>query len=577
MTRDFSDHHRPHTTNGAYNVNGDNEVTGYSKPIENPTRPSSDVETLDVLVVGGGFAGVYLLYQLRKRGFSVKAVEMGSDIGGVWHWNRYPGARVDTQYPVYCYSLPEVWEDWEWTSEYPDWSELQRYFQHVDSKLGVKKDMVFNTKITAANFDEKTNEWTIHCNTGKTYRSQFFIASTGFAAKRYIPEYDGIDTFQGTMHHSSFWPSESVDVKGLRVGVLGSGSTGIQITQEWADEIGETGSLKMFQRTPNLCLPMKQKLLTPEEQVEHKTKYEELFKQRLNSLGGFLYQPRQLLTFDHTREEQLALYEELWEMGGFRFLMNNYSDMTKDVKANLVAYNFWRDKTRPRILDQKTADILVPMDPPHPFGAKRLALEQGIYEKFNRPNVNVVDIKSHPIVRFEPEGIRTADGILHELDILAIATGFDSVTGGLKDIAIQGSNGEHLADKWKNGVNTYLGMATSGFPNFFFTYGPQAPTAFSNGPACIEVQADWMVNLLVKMRHEGIKRFDADKVAETKWKVTVHDLSSKGLRHYTDSWYNGANIPGKPREPLNYAGGIPMYRQTLQKVREENYAGFSLK
>lgn len=257
--------------------------------------------------------------------------------------------------------------------------------------------------------------------------------------------------------------------------------------------------------------------------------------------------------------------------------MNNYSDMTKDVKANLVAYNFWRDKTRPRILDQAKADILVPMEPPHPFGAKRLALEQGIYEKFNRPNVDVVDIKTNPIIKFEPDGIRTADGILHELDILAIATGFDSVTGGLKDISIQGLNGEILADKWKKGVNTYLGMTTSGFPNFFFIYGPQAPTAFSNGPACIEVQADWMVNLLVKMRHEGVQRFDAEKDAEAEWKVTVHDLSSKGLRHYTDSWYNGANIPGKPREPLNYAGGIPMYRKTLRKVREENYAGFAFK
>lgn len=215
--------------------------------------------------------------------------------------------------------------------------------------------------------------------------------------------------------------------------------------------------------------------------------------------------------------------------------MKNYSDMTRDVKANRVAYKFWRDKTRPRILDQRKADILVPMEPPHPFGAKRLALEQGIYEKFNRPNVDVVDIKTNPILRFEPEGVRTADGVLHELDILAIATGFDSVTGGLKNMGIQGLDGELLADKREKGVHTYLGMTTSRFPNFFFTYGPQAPTAFSNGPACIEVQADWMVDLLVNMRREGLQRFDANQDAEAEWKVTVHDLSAKGLRHYTDS------------------------------------------
>lgn len=307
--------HDVNGVNGTHHVNGTNGGSRAKAERANVSH-SAVVEDLDVLIIGAGFAGVYLLYQLRRRGFTVKAVEVGSDLGGVWHWNRYPGARVDTQYPLYCYSLPEVWEDWNWTCEYPDWSELQAYFQHVDTKLGIKKDTVFNAKVTAADFDETANKWTVYCDTGKTYRAQYLIASTGFAAKRYIPDYDGIDTFKGIMHHSSFWPSDPFDVKGLRVGVLGSGSTGIQITQEWADEVGEKGSVEMFMRTPNFCCPINQKVLTPEEQSKHKLKYPEWFQQRNHTLGGFSYGPRETLTFDYTPEERLAFYEELWNMVG---------------------------------------------------------------------------------------------------------------------------------------------------------------------------------------------------------------------------------------------------------------------
>ncbi|EXJ74895.1 uncharacterized protein A1O5_01591 [Cladophialophora psammophila CBS 110553] len=567
MRRDIGEPQQGHIPNDGNNVdrrtmNGANSVSGVHESISS----SSKDEHVDVLIVGAGFAGV----------FTVKAVEAGSDLGGVWHWNRYPGARVDSQYPVYCYSLPEVYEDWNWTTEFPDWEELQRYFQHVDKKLGIKKDTVFKTKVTSADFDTTTDAWTIKCDTGKIYYSRCLIASTGFAAKRYIPDYDGLDSFEGIMHHSSFWPTEPINVRGLRVGVLGSGSTGIQIAQEWAKEIGETGDLKLFQRTPNLCCPMRQKSLTPEQQTEDKTKYREWFNQRWNNYGGFLYQYRDSLTFDQTPEQRQALYEELWTMGGFRFLMNNYFDMTRDVKANREAYNFWRDKVRLRIKDLAKADLLAPIEPPHPFGAKRVALEQGFYDEFNKPNVNVFDIKTYPIIRFEPEGIRTSDGTLHKLDVIAIATGFDSITGGLKDISIKGLDEELLSSKWGKGTWTYLGMATARFLNFFFTYGPQAPTAFSNGPACIELQADWLVDLLVHMREMGYRRVDAQNDAEQEWRITVNDLSARGLRHTTDSWYNGSNIPGKPREPLNYAGGLPLYRKTLTDVKDHNYKGFEM-
>jgi cation diffusion facilitator CzcD-associated flavoprotein CzcO len=262
--------------------------------------------------------------------------------------------------------------------------------------------------------------------------------------------------------------------------------------------------------------------------------------------------------------------------GGFRFLANTYSDMMLDETANMEAYNFWAKKVRSRLHDPAVAEILAPTKPPHYFGAKRLSLEQDFYEQFNKPNIHVINIKQNPVTRVAPNGIVTSDGKLHELDVLALATGFDSITGGLKDIRIKGLDGEVLAEKWTKGTWTYLGLTTAGFPNFFFTYGPQGPTAFSNGPSCVEPQSDWIVKVLEDMRAKGLRRIDARKEAEDGWRKTVHDFSARSLRHYTDSWYMGSNIPGKPREPLNYAGGIPLYIKTINEVFEEGYKGFEV-
>jgi cation diffusion facilitator CzcD-associated flavoprotein CzcO len=303
-----------HATNGTSDVpNGVNE-TSVTNGVHATASNSSNVEELDALVVGAGFAGVYLLHQLRKKNFKAKIVEAGSGLGGIWHWNAYPGARVDSQYPIYALSLPEVYEDWTWSSHYPDHVELREYFEHVDKKLHIKKDTVFNAKVTAAEFNEKTDKWTIHCDSGKTFRASFFIAAIGFAARRHFPDWEGLDTFKGVMHHSSFWPHEGVDVHGKRVAVIGTGATGVQIAQEWAKEIGESGDLKVFQRTPNLACPMRQVQLTPEEQAKDKLKYPELFNERWNNYNGFLYQYRPLKMFDHTPEERQALFDELWNM-----------------------------------------------------------------------------------------------------------------------------------------------------------------------------------------------------------------------------------------------------------------------
>ncbi|KAF9885388.1 hypothetical protein FE257_013006 [Aspergillus nanangensis] len=533
-------------------------------------------EKLDALIVGAGFAGIYLLHQLRQRGFKAKIIEVGSGLGGVWHWNRYPGARADTQYPLYAYSMPEVYNGWTWKTDYATSADLRGYFNHVDAQLNVTEATVFNTKVQSAAFDEQSNTWNVVCDTGKTFQSAFFIPAIGFSAKRYIPEWEGLDSFEGVIHHSSFWPPEGVDVAGKRVAVLGSGSTGVQITQEWASEIGDEGDLKMFQRTPNLCCPMKERALSEDEQNQDKESYDAIFRARLSTFGGFRFQPRPEKMLEASPEDRQELFEKLWEMGGFRFLMNNYSDMNRNLEANHHAYAFWRSKTLPRINDPIVADLLAPEKPPHPFGAKRLALEVNFYEQFNRPNVHVVDTKTHPITRFAPKGIVTADGTLHKLDVVAVATGFDGITGGLNDIAIRGCDGRYLAEKWKTGVLTYLGMTSSGFPNLFFTFGPQAPTAFSNGPTCVEIQGDWIVRTLEHMRAKNVKRIDAVPESEHEWKQLVQNFSQTNLRHFTASWYNGANIPGKVQEPLNFAGGIPYYIETLKGVVEKDYKGFRM-
>lgn len=274
----------------------------------------NEPERVDVLIVGAGFAGIYLLHHLRKRKFKVKIVEVAKDLGGVWYWNRYPGARADTHYPLYALSLPEVYKDWIWKSHYPDSEELREYFAHAGKVLDVKRDTYFSTKVTDAEWSEQRKSWTVSCDTGRTFEAFYFIASIGFAAKRYVPNWDGLEKFRGIIHHSSFWPEEGVDVRGKRVGVLGSGSTGIQIAQEWAHEIGEDGDLKMFQRTPNLCLPMNNVVLTPEQQAKDKLRYPEVFNDRWKTQGGFSYQPRQEKMLDATTEEREALFEELWKM-----------------------------------------------------------------------------------------------------------------------------------------------------------------------------------------------------------------------------------------------------------------------
>jgi cation diffusion facilitator CzcD-associated flavoprotein CzcO len=550
------------------------DMKEYSYQVNGTTNGQPSGLDVDCLIIGAGFGGIYLLHHLRKLGYNCKIYEAGSDLGGVWHWNCYPGARVDSMVPVYEYSIPEVWKDWTWSEAYPGWQELRRYFEHVDKILDVRKDVVLEKRVTGADYDTCSGRWAVQTQDGSHATCKFLLIATGFAAKRYFPDWKGLDTFKGAIHHSSFWPEDGVDVKGKRVAVIGTGSTGVQIAQETAKE--DIKSLTVFQRTPNLALPMAQRTITREQQEKDKSRYPQFFRDRTKTFAGFQYDFVKRNTMDDTPEQREAFYEKLWQHGGFEFWLGTYQDMLFDDDANLEAYKFWLKKTRPRIHDPVTRDILAPLEPPHAFGTKRPSLEQDYYEQFNKPNVNIVDIKANPVVEVKPEGIVTADGKLHELDVIALATGFDSVTGGMKNMGLRNVYGETLNDTWKLGTWSYLGMTCNGYPNMFFLYGPQGPTAFSNGPSCVETQGYWILAAINKIQSEGIKSVNPTKAAEEAWRQNVAKLSNKTLFPKTDSWYMGANIPGKPREQLNYAGGIPLYEEEIHRVLNNGWEGFEV-
>ncbi|KAJ9645885.1 hypothetical protein H2199_002928 [Coniosporium tulheliwenetii] len=526
-------------------------------PSQPPTDSYADPLETDVLIVGAGFGGVYLLHRLRDElGFRCKIFEAGKELGGIWHWNCYPGARVDTQVPIYEYSMEKVWKDWTWREKYPGFQELREYFDHVDKTLDIKKDVAFDTRVVEAHFDKPSAKWVIKTEDGRTAYARYFLLATGFAAKRHFPDWPGLDSFKGEMHHSSFWPEEGVDLKGKRVAVIGTGSTGVQLAQESAKM---AKSVTVFQRTPNLALPMRQRKLDHKEQMDAKGEYPQIFKDRMKTFAGFSYDFAEKNTFDDSPRS---------------FWLATYKDMLFDMDANQEAYNFWLKKTRARISDPVKRDILAPLEKPHAFGVKRPSLEQDYYEMMDRPENEVVDVKATPIKEVKENGILTEDGKFREFDIIALATGFDSVTGGMKNMGLKDVDGVDLSKKWETGTWSYLGMSCSGYPNMFFLYGAQGPTAFSNGPSCVEVQGEWIVDAMKKLRDEGIKYIDPLRESEEYWRKNVTEISDKTLFPTANSWYMGANIPGKPREQLNYAGGIPLYEKECRESLNNSFKGF---
>jgi cation diffusion facilitator CzcD-associated flavoprotein CzcO len=536
------------------------------------TTNGEAVEELDVLVVGAGFAGLYQLDRLRRPGYNVKVFEAGSDIGGIWYWNCYPGARVDSYEPLYQFSSEELWRDWNFSELYPSWEELRAYFRHVDKKLGLSRDIRFNIRVTGAEFDTDRDQWVVQASDGSVARAKFFVLCTGLSAIPYIPSIEGLQDFRGICHHTGLWPQEGVDFKGKRVGVIGTGASGVQIIQEVYQDAAE---LTVFQRTPNLALPMRQRKLDDETNRRMKETFPERFLKRAETFGGFDYDFIPKNALDVSDRERLATYEDLWNRGGFFPWIGTYQDILSNEEANDTAYAFWRDKVRARIKDPAVAEKLAPMKPLHPFGVKRPSLEQHYYEAYNQPNVQIVDLLESPIERVTPTGVKTKDREV-ELDILVLATGFDFLTGGLTSIDIRGTNGQTLREKWSSGSRAHLGMASANFPNLLYIYGPQSPSAFCNGPTCAELQGDFVVGCIEHVRRNNLHRIEATPEAEEAWRDHVAELVNATLFPRAQSWYMGANIPGKKREMLVYPGGLPLYLQKCKEAADAGYAGFVL-
>ncbi|KAF4155774.1 hypothetical protein CNMCM6069_007645 [Aspergillus lentulus] len=548
------------------------ELNEYAS-LRGTTGPYADNLNVDVLIVGAGFGGIYCLYEMRKLGLKTVIYEAGNDVGGTWRWNCYPGAAVDSEVPEYQYSIPETWKDWTWSTNYPNYEELRRYFDHVDQVLQVKKDCAFNSVVVEAQFNKHEGRWHVKTADGRMASSKYLIIAAGFSAKRYIPEWPGMDEFKGIVHHSSFWPGEHpIDVRGKRCAVIGTGASGVQVTQAWGPK---AGSLKVFQRTPNLAIPMRKRSLSVEAQQEAKALYPELFSLREKGFAGFLYTFFEKSLWEDSEEEREALFEKLWAEGGFRFWVANYRDYLFDAEANRIVYDFWCKKVRQRIGDSKARELLAPRELPHYFGVKRPCLEETYFEQFNRENVEVVDIKNNPIVAFTETGIKLQDGSVHEVDVVCVATGFDVTTGGMTNMGLTSIHGTTLKDEWKDGTYTYLGLTVSGYPNMFHLYGPQGPTLLSNGPTTVEVQGRWVADAIKQIERQGIKYIDPLPESARTWKKRINELSDLTLLPTTKSTYMGGNIPGKVFEQGNYAGGIPQYLAEIRAALPR-FDGFNI-
>ncbi|KAI8686517.1 hypothetical protein NCS55_00328000 [Fusarium keratoplasticum] len=548
------------------------ELTDYSIVHAEQSGPYAKDLEVDALVVGAGFAGIFMLKTLRDQGLKTVIYEAGNDTGGTWRWNCYPGARVDSEVPEYEFSWPEVWKTWNWKTNYPSYQDLRDYFDHVDKILNIKKDCSFNTVVVGAEFDTGAGKWTIRTEDGRTAKAKYLILGTGFAARRYIPDWKGIEKFEGVIHHSSFWPDEEIDVRNKRCAIIGTGASGVQIAQTWGPKAGH---VKVFQRTPNLAIPMRRKDLSVETQKIHKELYPEMFRLRETTFAGFRYDWSEKNTFDDTPERRRATYEQAWAEGGFRFWVSIYKDNLFSGKANVESYKFWAEKTRARIQDPKKRDLLAPLQMPHYFGIKRPCLEHDYFEQFNRPNVEIIDIKANNVKEFTKTGLVLEDGTHHDLDVVAIATGFDVVTGVMTQLGVKSIHGTRLQDEWKGGAKTYLGTSVSGYPNMFHIYGAHAPTLMCNGPSNVEIQGRWVLDMILKMEQNNIKYVNPKSQAADEWKQHVIDLNNKTLFPTTSSTYMGGSVPGKAYEPVCYSGGLPAYKAEIRQALD-SMEGFEI-
>src|SRR5882762_7542015 len=524
----------------------------------------------DVIVIGAGISGMYQLHRLCGLGLHVRVFEAGDGVGGTWYWNRYPGARCDVESMEYSYSFSdELQQQWKWTERYASQPEILTYINHVADRFDLRRDIQLETRVTAAVYDEAAHEWNVKTDRGDRVSARFCVMATGCLSSAQVPRFEGLESFTGARYHTGHWPHAGVDFTGQRVGVIGTGSSAIQSISIIARQAAH---LFVFQRTPNFSIPARNGPLDAEHERRMKASYVEYRRRARESRTGLLVERNDSSALDATPEEREREYEARWRRGGLGFAAT-YVDLLTNQEANDTAAEFFRAKIRAMVRDTTVAETLTPRQ--YPIATKRLCVDTDYYDTFNRDNVTLIDLRTTPIAAVTPRGLRTSEAE-HALDSLVFATGFDAMTGALLAIDIRGRGGRTLREKWSAGPKTYLGLAVAGFPNLFTITGPGSPSVLSNMIVSIEQHVDWIARCVVYMRAHGRAAIEATVEAEDDWVTHVNQVGDFTLYPRANSWYMGANIPGKPRVFLPYVGGVGVYRQKCDEVAARGYEGFTL-
>ena len=533
-------------------------------------------DRFDAVVIGAGFAGLYMLVRLRQLGLTARLYEAGSGVGGTWYWNRYPGARCDVESMQYSYSFSEeLQQEWQWTERYPKQEEILRYINHVADRFDLRRDIQVHTRVLSAVFDSTSQRWTVHTergdevvhtDRGDTVSARFVISAAGCLSAARIPDIPGLESFNGKTYHTGNWPHEPVDFTGQRVAVVGTGSSGIQTIPVIARQASE---LVVFQRTPNFSIPAWNKPLPQADQQAWKADYPSHRANARQTRSGILYDYSQRSALEVDESERQQEYERRWARGGANFT-HSFKDIYTDRAANETASEFVRTKIRGIVRDPSVAALLAPTD--HAIGTKRICVDTDYYATFNQPHVTLVDLKATPIDEIVPEGIRTRAST-YRLDSIVFATGYDAVTGSLDRIDIRGEGGRALKDKWSEGARTWMGLMVEGFPNLFTITGPGSPSVLTNVIVAIEQHVDWIARCLAHMQTRGVEVAAPTRVAEDAWVAHASEVAGKTLFASANSWYTGANIPGKPRVFLPYIGGLGTYTGLCEAVVADGYRG----
>jgi cyclohexanone monooxygenase len=553
----------------------ENQVTTATASQAGPAPRTGDEQAaeFDAVIVGAGFSGLYMLHSLRELGLSVRVLEQGGGVGGTWYWNRYPGARCDSESVYYMFSdhmSREILDEWNWSERYAAQPEILRYLEFVTDQMDLRRDIQFNAKVTAAAYDAGRNRWDIGLADGGALSARYLVTAVGCLSATNTPSFPGVGTFAGDSYHTGAWPHEGADLTGQRVAIIGTGATAVQAVPEIAKQAAHVW---VFQRTPNYDIPGRNRPLQADYAAKVKADYPDLWQKARLSGFGLPYEVEERSAVDFTHEERQPIFEAAWAKGGFYMGLETFSDYLVNKESNDTVSEFIRGKIREMIKDPATGEMLAPKD--HPFFTKRPPLENGYYEAFNRDNVTLLDARAVPIEEITPRGVRTAEGE-YEVDAIVYATGFDAMTGTLFGMGITGRDGLRLPDKWADGPRTYLGLTTRGFPNLFVITGPQSPSVLSNMPVAIEQNVEWIAGLIQYMRARDLNVAEAAQEAEDNW-VEHHNLvASATLLPETDSWWMGANIPGKPRTLYPYVGGVGPFRVICQEVAEKGYEGLVL-